>query len=81
MEVIPVDVEPFSLISYNNYNHTNILRVKKIDHIDIQLLDSYNRFIDFNNIHWSITLTLSIFRTNYRPFNYETDKLISQQTL
>jgi len=67
MEIIPVDVPPFNLISFNNYNHSNILKLKKIDNIDIQLFDSFNRYIDFNNAPWSITLSLSIFR-NYNHF-------------
>ena len=62
LEVIPVNTGPFNLITFDNYNHINLLKTTKIDNIDFQILDSFNRFIDFNNQNWSITLSLSIFR-------------------
>ena len=67
LEVIPVNIGLFNLITYDNYNHVNLLKTTKIDNIDFQILDSFNRFIDFNNQNWSITLSLSIFR---RFFTY-----------
>lgn len=59
---IPVNVPPYSLIQYicTVDQQKNILTNKTLDGIDIQILDTQNNFINFNNVPWSLTLVLSI---------------------
>jgi hypothetical protein len=58
---IPCDVPPYSLISYISQSdqNKNLLNVRNINEIDIQIFDENNNFIDFNNLDWTITLTIS----------------------
>jgi len=35
------------------------LNIRNINEIDIQIFDENNNFIDFNNLDWTITLTIS----------------------
>ena len=58
---IPSDVSPFSMISYNSQSDTNknLLNIRSINEIDINIYDENNNYIDFNNLDWTITLTLS----------------------
>lgn len=59
---VPVNVPPYSLIQYicTVDQQKNILTNKVLDGIDIQILDTENKFINFNNVPWSLTLVLSI---------------------
>lgn len=60
---INVDVPPYNLISFANT--TGIygrLKNKVISNIDIQLLDEYGNFIDFNNIGWCISIQIMMTR-------------------
>ena len=58
---IPVDVSPFSMISYNSQSETNknLLTLRNINQIDINIYDENNNYIDFNNLDWAITLVIS----------------------
>ena len=58
---IPSDVSPFSLISYASQSEAskNLLNIRSINEIDINVFDENNNYIDFNNLDWTITLTLS----------------------
>lgn len=58
---IPCDVPPYSLISYISQSdqNKNLLNIRNINEIDIQIFDENNNFIDFNNLDWTITLTIS----------------------
>lgn len=59
---IPVNVEPFGIILYNNFsNITHKINNKIIDSINIELFDDNNNLIDFNNIEWTITLETNSF--------------------
>ena len=59
---IPVDQPPYNMISYASVSdlEKNILFNTSIDTIDIQIVDEDDKYIDFRNIDWSITLCLSI---------------------
>jgi len=59
---VPVNVPPYSLIQYvcTVDQQKNILTNKVLDGIDIQILDTQNNFINFNNVPWSLTIVLSI---------------------
>ena len=58
---IPVDVSPFSMISYNSQSdvNKNLLNVRTINEIDIQIYDENNNLINFNNLDWNITLIIT----------------------
>jgi hypothetical protein len=73
IHTIPVDVPAFGLITFLNQSSTyGKMRLRRINIIDIQILDEYNNFIEFNNIDWSITLQLVI----YRKYQEDTSELI-----
>ena len=58
---IPVDVPPFSMISYNSQSKSNknLLNIRSINQIDIQIYDENDNLIDFNNLDWTISLVIS----------------------
>jgi len=56
---INVDVAPYGLISFQN--QTGIyggFKNKRINNIDIQLLDENNNYIDFNNVGWVMSIQI-----------------------
>lgn len=58
---IPVDVPPFSMISYTSQSESNknLLNIRSINQIDIQIYDENDNLIDFNNLDWTISLVIS----------------------
>jgi hypothetical protein len=63
---IPVNASSFSLIAYSNQSSNyGRLKNRRIDSIDIQILDENGLFIEFNNINWCITLQLIVY-TKYK---------------
>ena len=58
---IPSDVSPFSMISYTSQSEAdkNLLNIRSINEIDINVYDENNNYIDFNNLDWTITLVIS----------------------
>ena len=58
---IPVDVSPFSMISYSSQSdvNKNLLNVRTINEIDIQIYDEDNNLVNFNNLDWNITLVIT----------------------
>ena len=58
---IPVDVSPFSMISYHSQSdvNKNILNVRSINEIDIQIYDEDNNLVNFNNLDWNMTLVIT----------------------
>jgi hypothetical protein len=58
---IPVDVSPFSMISYNSQSdvNKNLLNVRSINEIDIQIFDEDNNLVNFNNLDWNMTLVIT----------------------
>ena len=58
---IPSDVSPFSMISYTSQSdvNKNLLNIRSINEIDINIYDENNNYIDFNNLDWTITLVIS----------------------
>lgn len=66
---IPVNAPPFGLVQYDNTSgRKSLLRNKTIDEIDIQIMDENNRFINFNNTDWAITLAITTTR-QFTPSN------------
>jgi hypothetical protein len=56
---IPVQVEPFGIIQYSNYENTEtIIRNKDMDFLSIELLDDNLNHIDFNGLDWTIRLEI-----------------------
>lgn len=70
---IPVNVPPYSLIQYACAveQQKNVLTNRVLDNIDIQILDTDNKFINFNNIDWSITLVLTVERMDATKFHIQ----------
>lgn len=59
---IPVNVEPYSIIMFNNYsNSAHIIKNKTLDSINIRIYDDDNNLVNFNNVDWSITLEINSF--------------------
>ena len=69
---IPVDQPPYSMINYTSISdlEKNILFNRSLDTIDIQIVDEDNKYINFQNIHWSITLCLTIEKNDHEKINY-----------
>ena len=59
---IPVDQPPYSMINYTSVSDLEkiILFNRSLDVLDIQIVDEENKYINFQNIDWSITLCLTI---------------------
>jgi hypothetical protein len=57
---IPVDVSPFSMISYTSQSdaNKNLLNIRIVNEIDIQIYDENNNLVNFNNLDWNITLVI-----------------------
>jgi hypothetical protein len=63
ISTIEVDQPSYGIILYKNSSLTyNILRIHDLDNFTIEIKDIDNNFIDFNNLDWSITLGLNIYR-------------------
>jgi hypothetical protein len=58
---IPVDVSPFSMISYTSQSdaNKNLLNVRNVNEIDILIYDENNNLVNFNNLDWNITLIIT----------------------
>jgi len=62
VDTISSTATPFGLIIYNSLGRESFVKTKRIDEIDIQLLDQNNNFIDFNGIDWCMTLLINTHR-------------------
>ena len=60
---------PFGMILYANQTSYSVLRSKTISVIDIQILDENGFYVDFNNVDWTLSLQLTIFRKIPIPTN------------
>jgi hypothetical protein len=67
--VVQSTAPPFGMILYANQTSYSVLRGKNISLIDIQILDEDGNFVDFNNVDWTLTLQLTIFRKIPLPSN------------
>jgi len=81
LSTIPNNNSPFTMISYENRSNLNklIVRARKIDAIDIQLLDEDNNKLNFNNVQWTLTLVLENIRKINRPEIPNFMQLLQQQ--
>jgi hypothetical protein len=64
LTTIPNNNAPYTMINYENQSNLNksLVRVRKIDAIDIQIEDENGNKPDFNNVDWTITLVLENIR-------------------
>jgi hypothetical protein len=64
LTTIPNNNAPYTMINYENQSDLNksLVRVKKIDAIDIQIEDENGTKIDFNGIDWTISIVLENIR-------------------
>ena len=73
---IPVDVASFEMINFvNNSNTYPVSNATNITLIDIQILDENNNFINFNNIDWTMTLQINMYRKRVKGQNNAMDIL------
>jgi len=80
LATIPCDQPPFNMLSYTNQNaFKQIIHVKSINSIDILITDEANTLLDFNNIHWSLTLSIEFKR--FKPDLTSTFKEIINEGL
>ena len=80
IQTISVDVPFFFQLTYiNKVSHYQKLKARYLDSIDILLLDDNNNFIEMNNIDWSITISLYIYRENV--ITYSKMKLIENENV
>ena len=60
---IPIDVEPYGMITYKNTN--NLFRsntyTNNINQIEIRICDMCGNLLNLNNNHWSLTLQFDLF--------------------
>jgi hypothetical protein len=64
LKSIPVNVQPFSIIMYNNMENVESLLLNRVlNNLEIQLYDDDMELIDFNGIEWSLTLEI---KTTYQ---------------
>jgi hypothetical protein len=63
IETISVNQPGFSMIIYNNIDSTyGHLKTSYLSTIDIQIKDDLGNFINFNNINWTMTIVLIVFK-------------------
>lgn len=63
IETLSVNSASFGLILYNNVNGTyGHMRRSYLSTIDIQIRNELGDFIDFNNIDWTITMSLIVYK-------------------
>jgi hypothetical protein len=63
IETISVNQPGFGMIIYNNIDSTyGHLKTSYLSTIDIQIRDELNNFINFNNINWTMTIVLIVFK-------------------
>ncbi len=62
IDTISASASDFGLTIYNSLGRESFVKAKRIDDIDIQVLDQDNNFIDFNGINWTLTLLLNTHR-------------------
>ena len=60
------------MINYTSVSELekNILFNRSLDVLDIQIVDEENKYINFQNIDWSITLCLTIEKNDPEKLNY-----------
>jgi hypothetical protein len=80
IDTLSVDVPAYGLIIHSNSDGTyGRITKKSINQIDIQLKDELNNFLNFNNVDFSITMCLIIYRKlNIYDNNLETLKNINE---
>ena len=69
---VPVDQPPYQMINYVSVSDLEkvILYNRSLDLIDIEIVDEDNKYIDFRNIDWSITLCLSVEKNDVVKLDY-----------
>ena len=69
---VPVDQPPYAMINYTSISELekNILFNRSLDTLDIQIVDEENKYVNFRNINWSITLCLTIEKDDKVKLDY-----------
>lgn len=79
IQTIPVNVPSWNLITYENKNNIHgRMKSRYLNNIDIQVIDEFGRYVEFNNIDWNITIQIIIFRTHeisFKSINLPTPRI------
>lgn len=63
IQTIPVDAPSWNQITYiNRGTHFGRMKARYLKNIDIQLQDEFGRFLEMNNINYTLTIQIVIFR-------------------
>ena len=63
IETLSVNAAPFGLILYNNIDSTyGHLKTNYLSTIDIQIKNEFGSFVNFNNIDWTMTIVLILYK-------------------
>jgi hypothetical protein len=63
LSTVDVTAPSFGIINFQNATQVkHMLRVKQISNIDIQILDENGNYVNFNNVGWTICITIEILR-------------------
>lgn len=63
IETLSVNQPGFGMIIYNNFDSTyGHLRTSYLSTIDIQIKDELGNFINFNNVNWTMTIVLIVYK-------------------
>jgi hypothetical protein len=81
LATVPNNNAPYTMINYENLSPLNksLVRVRKIDAIDIQIEDENGLKIDFNNTNWTIVLVLENIRRITKSEVPHLMKILEQQ--
>ena len=66
-----VNAAPGNFIFYEPSTPQYFLLNNPLSFINIQLLNDDNEFIDFNGLHWSLTLSVEFYRRRDDTINYK----------
>lgn len=81
LATVPNNNSPYTMLNYENKSNLNkaLIKIKKIDAIDIQIEDENGVKPNFNNIDWTITLVLENIRKMNNPEIPKFMQLLEQQ--
>lgn len=67
--IIPINAGPRQMISYvNSANRKALLKNRVVDNIDLMITDENNKYVNFNNTEYSITLAITTTRIYNNSF-------------
>ena len=82
IQFVPVNCQPFGMILFNNTTGKQCtIKSTTIDEVDIKILDDTNHYLDFNGVHWCITLAITVVKKMNQQDNSSTFHSITQKNI